>query len=236
MGISLDSGDATFVFQRYFDGQVIPLDHGELLTSPLGTQPTAEFIDSLSRADHWKLLEHLIELAQDFYRLLGWNVSINVGPFSVVESQDRERFIKLMSRAPRGTWFEFTHEDTIEGSPAVQELHSLINKVGHTAVLDDYVPVLTADGVSEKPSFDVVKIDRSVAQAASSNLWEQKFPELLAQLHSSLDSAGLGHVIEGVEDPETFRTFVDAGFDVFQGFLFGKPQPVTEVLSNPRGM
>ena len=76
--------------------------------------------------------------------------------------------------------------------------------------------------------FDVVKIDRSFTANLLKNPERQRMMKLLFQL---LDVLGKQHVVEGIENEEVHEFLVDIGFNIFQGFLFHRPEPVEALLA-----
>jgi EAL domain-containing protein (putative c-di-GMP-specific phosphodiesterase class I) len=98
-----------------------------------------------------------------------------------------------------------------------------LKNLGITIALDDFGTGYSSMSYLTKFSFDKIKIDRSFTLGLGNRT------ECTAVISSVLTLArGLDIKVtaEGVETPEQFKLLQDAGVDLLQGYLFGRPVPV----------
>jgi c-di-GMP-related signal transduction protein len=109
---------------------------------------------------------------------------------------------------PQATVLEVL-EDVEVDDPTIQRVREL-RALGYDIALDDFVPGSSAERLVHLARF--VKVD--VLQTPSSC-----FESLVARLHGG----GAVVVAEKIEDADSFRRCVEAGFDLFQGYWFARP-------------
>ncbi|WP_186294382.1 bifunctional diguanylate cyclase/phosphodiesterase [Bradyrhizobium guangdongense] len=101
-----------------------------------------------------------------------------------------------------------------------------LKNLGLSVAIDDFGTGYASMGYLTAFPFDKIKIDKSFAQGALSRR------ECKAVVASTLTLAqGLGIVTtaEGVETEEQFRFMRDAGVDFVQGYLVGRPVPLSQL-------
>jgi EAL domain-containing protein (putative c-di-GMP-specific phosphodiesterase class I) len=76
---------------------------------------------------------------------------------------------------------------------------------------------------------DELKIDRSFVRHMVAEPDDAAIVRVVVELARTL---GLGTVAEGVEDSETWAALSDLGVEEIQGFVYGRPVPVSEFLSS----
>lgn len=54
---------------------------------------------------------------------------------------------------------------------------------------------------------------------------------IVARVVELTRTAGLRMVAEGIEDTETLGTLAELGVEMVQGYLFGRPAPLADVLA-----
>jgi EAL domain-containing protein (putative c-di-GMP-specific phosphodiesterase class I) len=74
---------------------------------------------------------------------------------------------------------------------------------------------------------DTLKIDRSFVSTLSESEKSRGVVQMIAGLGHAI---GMEIVAEGVERPEELTHIQDAGCEIVQGYLFGKPQSQDEIL------
>jgi len=70
---------------------------------------------------------------------------------------------------------------------------------------------------------DIVKFDMSLII----DLHNPKQRTLIHSLSKMMKDIGYQMVAEGIEDQELLNRVIEAGFDYGQGYLFGKPHPLS---------
>lgn len=111
-------------------------------------------------------------------------------------------------------------EDVVVDDAIEQRVHEL-RALGYRVALDDFVP----GGPAERllPHVDVVKVDVLAVPA-------EHWPELVARLHAH----GVLAVAEKIETDEAHQAALDAGFDLFQGYLYSRPAGQASMALSPR--
>jgi len=67
-----------------------------------------------------------------------------------------------------------------------------------------------------------IKLDMGIAQGVSHSVEKQHIADAFITKAKSFDALCLA---EGIEDIEDFHWLKNRGYDLFQGYLFGKPLP-----------
>lgn len=203
---------------------------GELLTKPEVSRQTEEFFTDLSVDEQFEVLEWQVGLQRIIHDQLGARTSINVHN-RIVETEDaRERFLELVGRASAPTTFEFT--ETYPMPPVTASNHLLrdIRSLGHSSALDDFGTGLNGMSLLTDYDFDIIKIDRSLVFDLPDRAEKRKTLRLVLEM---LQVLGKAHIVEGVETEEIFDILRDLGFQSFQGYYFGMPAPVAELVRPP---
>lgn len=215
-------------FQRYHSVSKPDIIEGELLTRPQSDTPTEEFFDALSVEDQFQVLDWQIMLQQQLHQMLGALVSINIHNRVVETVQHRELFLEMAGKASAPTTFEFTETYPMPPVNTSNQLLNSLRTLGHLSALDDFGTGLNGMSLLTNYDFDIIKIDRSLIFDIEHRPEKRKTLHLMLEMLSAL---GKQHVVEGIESQEVFDALKEFGFDTFQGFAFGRPQPVRDLLS-----
>ena len=215
-------------FQQYFLVSRPNTIEGELLTRPEASAPTEEFFNALSVEDQFQILEWQIVLQHRMHKELGALVSINVHNRVVETDQNRERFLGLVANASAPTTFEFTETYPMPPVNTSNQLLNAIRSLGHFSALDDFGTGLNGMSLLTDYDFDIIKIDRSLIFDIVDRPEKRKTLRLMLEM---LRVLGKQHVVEGIENDEVLDALKQSGFEVFQGFLFGRPQRVADLFS-----
>lgn len=217
-------------FQRYVSLAHPELKAGELLTKPEVSRQTEEFFTTLSVDEQFEVLEWQVRLQQVIHDQLGARVSINVHNRVVETEETRQRFLEVVGRTSAPTTFEFT--ETYPMPPVTASNHLLrdIRSLGHASALDDFGTGLNGMSLLTDYDFDIIKIDRSLVFDLPGRAEKRKTLRLVLEM---LQVLGKEHVVEGVETEEVFDILRDLGFQNFQGYYFGRPAPLAELVSPP---
>jgi diguanylate cyclase (GGDEF)-like protein len=134
--------------------------------------------------------------------------------------------------SPRRLELEITETVLLENEQEFLTLIRQLKNLGITIALDDFGTGYSSMSYLTKFSFDKIKIDRSFIHGLGNRT------ECTAVISSVLTLArGLDIKVtaEGVETEKQFKLLQDAGVDLLQGYLFGRPVPVAELdLSRSR--
>lgn len=211
---------------------LVRLNQGGRVVSPV------VFLDSLyklsrledSPVDHYLPLYDLIsKIPQSGGFWLSYNVNeFDLGDFLF------ERLLQALTRIPsflKGRIVLEVSETTFQASEYSSSLLdriSLLKSKGFRIALDDF-GVLSSNifALSNLP-VDIVKLDKFLVTGIRENLKNQR---IIESLRSLSDSLGFELLAEGIESPEEAACLEGLGIVLHQGFLYGRPAPVTDFLS-----
>ena len=211
---------------------LVRLNQGGRVVSPVA------FLDSLyklsrlkdSPVDHYLPLDDLIsKIPQSGGFWLSYNVNeFDLGDFLF------ERLLQALTRIPsflKGRIVLEVSETTFQASEYSSSLLdriSLLKSKGFRIALDDF-GVLSSNifALSNLP-VDIVKLDKFLVTGIRENLKNQR---IIESLRSLSDSLGFELLAEGIESPEEAACLEGLGIVLHQGFLYGRPAPVTDFLS-----
>ena len=201
-----------------------------------GLLPPQDFI---GLAEDTGLIHELGEwvLAEACRRLQGWAahparrhlvLSVNVSPRQLHDPAFHERVERLVQRheVPRGRLkLELTESSLLDGSAhSVAQLQGL-RDLGLGFSLDDFGTGYSSLQYLKRLPLDELKIDRSFTRDIVDDVNDQAIVRTILAMASSL---GLGVIAEGVETLAQQRVLREAGCIHWQGYLFGRPQPIED--------
>jgi EAL domain-containing protein (putative c-di-GMP-specific phosphodiesterase class I) len=103
---------------------------------------------------------------------------------------------------------------------AVQRLHAL-KDLGVRIAMDDFGTGYSSLSYLSRLPVDILKMDRAFLAGQIDDTG------LAAAIMAIGERLGLEVVAEGIERPEQIAALQNLGFDLGQGFLFGRPMPST---------
>lgn len=166
---------------------------------------------------------------------LGSVVAVNVSAVQIKAPNFSLRVTEILNRhglAPRQLALEVTERVDIIPEPQVMRNIEQLRNLGVQIWLDDFGTGYAGIGWLRRFEFDIVKIDRGF-------LHECQTAQGLRMLHgmiSLLRSLGRTVLVEGVETEEQKNLLKRLGVDLVQGFLMGRPAPISEVMSRRRNL
>ncbi|MDM5227494.1 EAL domain-containing protein [Cytobacillus sp. NJ13] len=121
--------------------------------------------------------------------------------------------------------FEVVETDKVEDTDHLKRILAYYREKGFRYALDDVgAGFSTVELLSElQPHY--MKLDMKYVQGVSKDPDQQKTAEAFLQQALRLGSVPLA---EGIETREDFEWLRDRGYQLFQGYLFGKPAPIAE--------
>ncbi len=172
----------------------------------------------------WKLLRPLTKGDAPF-------VSVNVSGIQLADPHFAEQMIRIQNAhamAASELKLELTESSLIKQPELARSQLRLLSDHGNSIALDDYGTAYSGLEYLQNYPFDTVKIDqRFVREMLNSSLSFQL-------VMSSIDmckTLQLGVVAEGIETEEVARILKVIGCVYGQGYLFGRPKPLAEMLS-----
>ncbi|MEA5422366.1 EAL domain-containing protein [Synechococcus sp. CCY9202] len=152
-------------------------------------------------------------------------IAVNVTAHQLLEPQFVAKLLGIVERAgipPALLKLELTESVLVENTMATAHCFQELQKQGIQIAIDDFGTGYASLSYLQHFSFDTLKVDQSFVRGIHTN------PKAQVIVHSVLDMAekmGFTTVAEGVEFPEELQWLRNAGCQVIQGYLIGKPLP-----------
>lgn len=128
-----------------------------------------------------------------------------------------------MGIAPSRLVFEVVETEKVTDMDHLKRILNYYREKGFSYALDDVGEGYnTIDTIRElKPHY--MKLDMKFVQGVANDQIKQQAALSILEAAQSVNSIALA---EGIEEPEDFEWLKAAGFELFQGYLFGKPAPI----------
>jgi diguanylate cyclase (GGDEF)-like protein/PAS domain S-box-containing protein len=200
-----------------------------------GTVAPGEFIPIAEDAGYmpafgaWAIREacsHIVTLPQNLF------VSVNVSAvqFNAVDFVDVVEFALIESGLePSRLELEVTEGIVLRNEERTIEILDRLKKIGVSIALDDFGTGYSSFGYLQKFPFNKVKIDRSFVKNLADNRTNAALVRAVLSIGRDL---GLPVVAEGVENAQQRDQLLQEGCPLFQGYLFGKPAPFSDVANS----
>lgn len=211
---------------------LIRWQHPELgSVSPAEFIPIAESSGMIVPIGLWVLTKACQQLAKwqetegEFY------VSVNVSAIQIQQSGLVNAVTEVIDRTGvDANWLEFELTETaiMESPELYVEKFQAFKKLGIRIAIDDFGVAYSSLAYLTKLPVDTLKIDKSFVDNCDSNHNDRMIVRTIVQLGQNL---GLTTVAEGVEFETQREILEEEGVDRFQGYLYSKPVPDTELLT-----
>lgn len=206
-------------------------DDGEMV-SPALFIPVAEQFKIMPELDLWVVEKTLSTLAAS--TLLEHQpqtvCSINLSGQSFAKDNLVENLTSLIRESsvnPTAICYEVTETATIHDLENAGRVISAIRDLGCRFALDDFGAGMSSFTYLRTLPLDYVKIDGFFVKDMLTN---PVAAEMVAAIHQVGAAMGLETVAEYVENAEIAAKLNSLGIDFGQGYSFGKPAPITEVM------
>jgi diguanylate cyclase (GGDEF)-like protein len=194
--------------------------------APADFIPLAEESGLINQIGEWVLRRACADAA-------GWPPQLKVAANLSPVQFRRGNLVDMISRiladsglSPQRLMLEITETVLMQGTTENFETLHQLRKLGIAIVLDDFGTGYSSLSYLRLFPFDQIKIDRSFVSELSSNADCAAIVSAVASLGRSLH---VDTVAEGVETEEQLVLARAAGCTHAQGFLFGRPCPVSEL-------
>lgn len=218
------------VFQPIYslrDGRLLGVEALTRFTCPPGPSPMGWFM-AAERAGLGADLElAALQAALEACTDLPVDVSLSVNASPATMCDPRLRI--LLAGVTRPVIVEITEHTPVLDYPALDRAIRALRAMGVKVAVDDAGTGASTVGHTLYVGPEVIKVDISLTQAVSTGTKQ-------AMIASLLDAAritGAELVVEGVEDVEDLRAWIELGADAVQGYLVGRPSaiPAAQVSS-----
>ena len=186
--------------------------------------PVAEKIGLINALGEW-VLKTACEAAASWSSPL--KVSVNVSPVQLMNSSLTDTVVTILRTTgldPYRLDLEITESDVFNENTRSLEILSQLRELGVQISIDDFGTGYSSLSRLSYFPFDKIKIDRSFVI----NIPDQKDDLDIVRLIISMGkSLHMRIVAEGVETEEQLQSLRKLGCDLVQGYLIGKPGPLS---------
>jgi PAS domain S-box-containing protein len=199
------------------------LDEADGPQSPIQVLDIAERLDAIFDIDLW-VVERAMQLAADDSETC---LQINLSGRSVGDPRltgEVERLVKQYGVNPERLTFEITETALIGNLSEARRFADRIRDLGCELALDDFGSGYASFRYLRIFPIDLVKIDGEYIVDLVDNPQDQVLVRAMVQV---CQAYGIHTVAEFVQDEPTLRLLRELGVDYVQGYLIGRPAPVT---------
>lgn len=185
---------------------------------------------------HWVMQEALRQQAlwrQDS-ALAHLRLAINVSARQFRQEDFVEQVLQALEESgadPRCITLELTESVLLRDVESVISTMRTLKAHGLRFSLDDFGTGYSSMNYLKRLPLDQIKIDQGFVRDALSNPSDAAIADSIIRLAGKL---GLGVIAEGVETTEHHHFLVSQGCRAFQGYLFGRPEPVRNLEQRTR--
>jgi diguanylate cyclase (GGDEF)-like protein len=198
--------------------------------------PPAEFIRAAERyrlmphVDRWVVQAVLSALGRGGMKLpAGRSVAINIAGQTLGDSEFLEFVVDCFDHtgaSPADICFEVTESSVVANLDHAQRFIAVLHGMGCEFALDDFGTGLSSFATLRTLPMDYLKIDGSFINNLASDSVNQAMVSAMIELSRSLN---FRVVAEQVEDQLSLDTVTRMGIDFVQGFVIGRPLPLSMV-------
>jgi diguanylate cyclase (GGDEF)-like protein/PAS domain S-box-containing protein len=200
--------------------------------------PPAEFIRAAERyrlmphIDRWVVQTVLSALGRGGMKLPpGRSVAINIAGQTLGDSDFLDFVVDCFDHTganPGDICFEVTETSVVANLDHAQRFIAVLHGMGCEFALDDFGTGLSSFATLRTLPIDYLKIDGSFINNLAKDTVNQAMVSAMIELSRSLN---FRVVAEQVEDQSSLDTVTDMGIDFVQGFVVGRPQPLSVIPS-----
>ncbi len=195
---------------------------------------TTEFIRAAERyrlmphVDRWVVQAVLSALGRGGMRLPeGRSVAINIAGQTLGDPEFLEFVVDCFDHtgaSPSDICFEVTENSVVANLDHARRFIAVLHGMGCEFTLDDFGSGLSSFSTLKTLPMDYLKIDGSFIRNLAVDTVNQAMVGAMVELSRSLN---FRVVAEQVEDQPSFDAAKGMGIDFFQGFIIGRPQPLS---------
>lgn len=198
--------------------------------------PVLENCGLIRRVGKWAMHEAVLQAHRLQQAFPGLSMSVNVSYKQLVDLDGgvEENLLDFVRREleafPLGDGrliIELTESCVIDRLEETAQLMERFHQLGVGVAVDDFGTGYTALGILKQMPVDVVKVDRSFVQSQNRSEFDEVFLKFISLL---CHQVGAEVCQEGVEDEDEYRLVLAAQADYIQGFWFGRPMTVGQLI------
>jgi len=201
--------------------------------------PPSEFIRAAERyrlmphIDRWVVQAVLSALGRGGMKLPpGRSVAVNIAGQTLGDSDFLEFVVDCFDHTgakPDDICFEVTESSVVANLDHAKRFIAVLHGMGCEFALDDFGSGLSSFSMLRTLPMDYLKIDGSFIKNLAGDSVNQAMVAAMIELSRSLN---FRVVAEQVEDQLSLDTVTEMGIDFVQGFVVGRPQPLSMVPSS----
>ncbi|HEY2144470.1 MAG TPA: EAL domain-containing protein [Steroidobacteraceae bacterium] len=201
--------------------------------------PPAQFIRAAERyrlmphVDRWVVQAVLSALGRGGLKLPpGRSVAINIAGQTLGDGEFLEFVVDCFDHtgaSPSDICFELTEGSVFANLDHAQRFIGVLHGMGCEFALDDFGSGFSSFSTLKTLPMDYLKIDGSFIKNLADDTVNQAMVAAMIELSRSLN---FRVVAEQVEDQQSLDTVTGMGIDFVQGFIVGRPQPLS-MVPNP---
>lgn len=196
--------------------------------SPEEFIPIAEEIDYINSIGEWVMEKAIKQIAKWNNNSIYLKVGINVSPKQLDNKNfiaNLKSFMEENSVSPEYIDIEITENIAIEGEYRIKQIESLFSGLGVSISIDDFGTGYSSLSYLKIFPFERIKIAKPLIDVISTDSFDFEIVKALIMLAKSI---GIKTIAEGVESQEQLDILTELGCDEIQGYLLGKPMPVSQ--------
>ncbi|MGB9037371.1 MAG: EAL domain-containing protein [Acinetobacter calcoaceticus] len=196
--------------------------------------PAAETFELMPEIGEWVLVQ-ACEILQNWSKqesTKNLTLSINISADHFMQPNFEQIVICLVQKYdihPSKLILELTESIALNNIIGVIEKMYFLSKNGIQISIDDFGTGYSSLSYLQKMPINQIKIDRSFVQAALDDKRSNTLINGIIKIGLDLD---LQVLAEGIETIEQFDALKRNGCTVFQGYLWGRPMPLSDFLNN----
>jgi len=210
---------------------LIRWEHPELgLRAPASFIQFAERSELVVEIDQWAVQAAVQQLAQWSHdsQLEATAVAVNVSARSLLSPTFLTVVNEALEKAnvaPDRLVIETTEGALLADPDTAALVLNGLHEQGVRVALDDFGTGYTSLTYLRTLPIDILKVDRSLVSDAANE-------HLLKLMIDTGHFLGAWLVAEGIETDEQYQLLTGVGIDAFQGYLFGRPAPATDITTD----
>lgn len=199
----------------------------------LGFLSPVVFIPAIDKANMTSRFSKMIirKVLRDYPKLEkkfgeGITISINISPLFFFEKDFTDTVIQAVKNSginPNKVILEITEDIFINDFITIEKIIAQLKRFGIKISLDDFGTGYSSLTYVKNIDFDEIKVDKSFIQGLST---DKRVFSLLKSIDIIAKAYNYSVVAEGVETKEQLDMVVEAGFDIVQGYIYSKPEPI----------
>ncbi len=180
----------------------------------------------------------LEQLVQDMkvYKEEGYElvpVSVNLSRTDFLMTDPLQLLNKIVEQSGIDRTFfriEITESTVMDDPVLMKNYIDKFQKDGFTVIMDDFGSEYSSLAMLREFHFDALKIDMEFMKN-----FNERSRKILKSIVTMAKDLGMMIVAEGVDNDEQFNFLEEIGCEIIQGYYFGKPMPLNDLLHNIRG-